>query len=119
MKFFMRRWGGKREDAEDFGSFCVERWLRGRHFSTDFEYLAIDFIRAKPKFVEELPRDETTSLYEVSILDALDSFDRALLVLSSLWGMSENEIAHVFGLSASNVSKLKGAAIFRLRKATV
>lgn len=34
-----------KQEAEDFGSYCMVQWLSGRFIKTDLNWLAIDFLR--------------------------------------------------------------------------
>jgi hypothetical protein len=46
VRFFQKMWSGAYyEHAEDFGSWCVEQWLRGVSTETLFKHLASRFVR--------------------------------------------------------------------------
>lgn len=115
------------EDSEDFGSYCVEKWLSGRHTATSFEFLSIDYFReygvryGKRGSVDLM--SQPTRNHEADKPGGLDFLasklrgcsrspllrnknllreERATLILTYEWGLSAEEIADVFGVSTQS-----------------
>lgn len=138
VRFFKERY--PREDAEDFGSFCIEQWLRGRSILTNFSWMAADYFRlfgtklkvgrGSKDFMQQPLRSDTSlpgleleryptssnpieEFHNADLLrhKCLTSFDRTILILTYQWGFSGEEIADLFGLCPSRICQFKKEAI--------
>lgn len=52
------------------------------------------------------------------MLTLVDGLDRAILILHYMWGMENQEIAYVFGISEGRVSQLSKAALLEIQTLT-
>lgn len=121
--YFDRRYGHIFPNLKkDFGQYCCEQWLRGRHFKTQFRFLAIDFLRIHGVNVgkqgsEDMMNSKDTELTEhmtkLKVVDhsmkqdvkldasllPIQGLDRVMFILHHQWGLSYLEIAHCVGRS--------------------
>lgn len=146
IRFFKERY--PREDADDFGSFCVEQWLTGRSILTNFSWMAADYFRIfgiKIKIgrgsidLMQQPERSDTSLpglelekyptpsnpieefhnAELMRHKSLNSFDRSILILSYQWDFSQQEIGDLFGITSSRICQFKKEAEKILRNTLI
>lgn len=131
---FLRAYPQKsKEESEDFGSFCVERWMRGR--DPLFKYLATDFFRSSEslsnsgrnteltkrqrpvkeptegeKTIDVLPDDSiATKPYLSSDFKGWEKWERAVWILYFEYGYCQKEIGYMFGVT-------KGAVLLWIKK---
>lgn len=131
-KFFRKRWSKQsHESVSDFGAYCVEQWLSGRHIETSWEYLSVDYLRKFGlKYKERGSSDMLSQVATVHLEDApsvsarygdhskdLDRFEnsealrdkrlprahRVIFILFYEWGFTLREIADLFGVSESRI----------------
>lgn len=127
------------EHVSEFGAYCVEQWLTGRHPQTAREFLAIDYLRSfanctrngrvrfhgssrgrvslGPKADVELGLGKNSfelgRFIESSALrdPRLSQRERIVLILSYEWGFSLKEIGDVLAVSESRVSQVLSTAM--------
>lgn len=123
----------------DFGAYCVEQWLTGRHPRTSYHYLAADFLRSfahrtRPCGDSSLDRSpgrlwfgpeadvelglgrdsaELGRFIESSALrdPRLSERSRIILILFYEWGFNLKEIGDLLAVSESRTSQLLASAL--------
>jgi hypothetical protein len=104
------------ENVEDFGSYCVERWLDGRSIKIPFKFMAVDYLREFGMKVsihgksDVMSRPDNAELTELIEYDEktfkksdilrhkkLSKDQRALLILYFEWGLNFKEIGDLWG----------------------
>lgn len=138
--YFKKRWRQFNEETvSDFGAYCVEQWLTGRHTATSFKYLGVDYlrsftggdgIRGSSDALSRLSRftDDTESsglaqhgsdsvelrrFDESSLLRdrRLSERERVVLILYYEWGFDLKEIGDLLAVSESRASQLLDQAV--------
>lgn len=121
------------EQVADFGSYCVEQWLKGRDPRTAFVYLAVDFFRSPdgigrasrgsditkrrsraadpeegPSILESLvdPGEPPGSPSSLAVVHrAISGQERAIWLLAYQYGFTLKEIGLLFGVTESRISQ--------------
>lgn len=132
--YFKKKYNQNEETVSDFGAYCVEQWLSGRHPETSFQYLAIDFLRqfayrSGTRGSSDLMSQPTRRAYDTEaggpIQFGADSAElrrydessllyvgkipikrRIILILYYEWGFNLKEIGYLLGVSESRASQL-------------
>lgn len=129
--FFKLKRPGHREWAEDFGQFCVEKWLSGRCPYTSFEFLIIDYLRQyfirdpkrrkKAKAEEELLSKIPLEKHKVFAPESIPTLfeeaffkryrmkerERSFVILFYEYGLTLKECGRVFGITESGMCVVK------------
>lgn len=142
---FRKKWPQQAKDhVSDFGAYCVEQWLTGRHPETSYVYLGIDYLRSfahrtracgdpsidrspgRLRFGPEadvdfgLGRDsvELGRFIESSALRdrRLPRRDRVILILYFQWEFTLGEIGDLFSMSEPRISQLLTKAMSDQKK---
>lgn len=132
--FFRTKFAQKpAEEVADFGSFCIEQWLKGRDAKTSFIYLAVDYFRSgesgsrsrrgsdvtqrapRAKDPQEGPTtlDRLVDPRELPggsssfafVRGKLSGKERAVWLLAFEYGFNLKEIGYLFGVTESRVSQ--------------
>lgn len=136
--YFKKHWKNQnRENISDFGAYCVDQWLSGRNIKTNWNFLAIDFLRqfsyrngirgssdimcstkrVKFDYEQAIGTDsaELKRFIESSLLrdKRLSKSDRMVLILYYEWGFSLKEIGDVIGVSEARTSYMLNSALER------
>lgn len=143
--YFSKFWPNMPDHAEDFGSYCLEKWLGGRSCNTSFKFIAIDYFRKYGRKVDgilggscdildsgvranldklidgadAIPDDGTNhDSFQYKHLiryDGLTKLERCILVLTHEWGMTCEEIADCLGFTKGRIPQLKLKAETKIR----
>ena len=112
------------QEAEDFGSWCLESWLKGRDIRTDLKFMAVDYRRAnKGKLkqvkdseeeLEKIPSVSSVAAFEAYVdanAQSINERKYAMLALKEQYGLQLKEIAAVFRLDPSRVSQILASCL--------
>lgn len=144
--FFKKKFPFKKDEAGDFGAYCIEQWLQSGHTKRPFQYLAIDYLRkfvhcsgaggSSDLMVRSTKLQENSDFIIESNLNAhsseLRTFDesylfcnrklserqRIILVLIYKYGFQEKEIGNILQVSGSRISQLHTQAL-QIQKTSV
>lgn len=139
--YFKKHWKYLSTDhADDFGSWCVEKWLNGKGIESSFNHLAIDYLRNNFHFDEarkytadalasnkKAPIESIDLKYEgISALEGIEfkeiirqkklsALERAIMILYYEWGFLDSEIADCFGMSEAYTGNVRRETVARLK----
>jgi DNA-directed RNA polymerase specialized sigma24 family protein len=110
LKAYARSKGSSREAAEDFSQHCYLLFKTGkRDIRTNHAYLYIDWFRQQTHCGKKLIDENPTSTEMVPLIKLpkeMTERERIAIVLYCSWGFTMQEIAHCFGVSAVEISRL-------------
>lgn len=128
--YFRKKWPQHDDHAEDFGSYCVEQWLKGRSTSTALKFLSVEYLRSNIHSLGEKGSMDAMTKFNRDRADIQDPLDlvadfkndierfdkhsllrhsmlnhekRAIVILYCEWGMTPREIGDVMTMSDSMV----------------
>jgi predicted DNA-binding protein YlxM (UPF0122 family) len=141
---YRSKWPSRDQDVSDFGAYCVEQWLTGRHPETSYYFLGVDYLRSHAYRTgvrgssDVLSQPTRISLYSEAgghVQHGTDSFElgrfvessalrdrrlsereRICLILYYEWKFDLKEIADLFSVSESRASQMLSQALRTQKK---